>query len=381
LRRLASGALAALLASIGALGGRAVADDYVTVRGAYYREPSTRVIQPTVEVERDKDLAPGVGIDVRAHYLVDAITSASLAAGTSVDEIFTETRNEVGLMVRGRLGHSEASLSYKYSAESDYWSHGVFLQAARRFWGDTARVSVSGGLILDTMSRRGRTPECAIPPDTSCPLDTYYGGLGYTQILSPVALAQVSLEGEYLDGFQGNLYRSVPNFGYEKLPGTRVRTAAAVRLAYYIPSVSVALRFHYRYYADFGPGVPFDGDPWHVQSHMVEGRVYVPLLRTLDARLTFREYIQSNANVWCDLVASPTCYPATAMFYTTDPKLSRVNTSYPELQLVWRAEALADVPVLGWISGGLFAISYGRYIQNTTYDFAHVLQMGYTLPY
>jgi hypothetical protein len=39
------------------------------------------------------------------------------------------------------------------------------------------------------------------------------------------------------------------------------------------------------------------------------------------------------------------------------------------------------VPVLGWISGGTFAISYGRFIQNTSYDFAHVLQTGYTLPY
>jgi hypothetical protein len=378
LRRLASAALAALLAL---LAGRAVADDYVTVRGAYYREPSTRVIQPTVEVERDTELSPGVGLDVRAHYLVDAITSASLAAGTAVDSIFTETRNEVGFGVRGRYGRSDVSLSYKYSAESDYWSHGVFLAAGTRFWGDTGRLTVSGGAAFDEMSRRGRTPECATPPDTSCPLNTYYYGLGYTQILSPVALAQASLEGAYLNGFQGNLYRSVPNFGYERLPDTRVRTAAAVRLAYYIPSLAVSLRLHYRYYVDFGPGVPFDGDPWHVQSHMLEGRVYVPATRTLDVRLTFRQYFQSNANVWCDLTANPLCYDASALFYTTDPKLSRVNTSYPEVQLVWRAEALAPVPVLGWVSGGHFAISYGRYIQNTSYDFAHVLQMGYTLPY
>jgi hypothetical protein len=378
LRRLSLAALAALLAL---LEGRALADGYVTVRGAYYREPSTRVIQPTVEVERDKDIAPGVGIDVKAHYLVDAITSASLAAGTAVDEVFTETRNEVGFAVRGRYNSSDLTLSYRYSAESDYWSHGVFGSLGTRFWGDTSRLTASAGVTLDEMSRRGRTPECAKPPDTSCPLDSYYAGVGYTQILSPVALAQASLEGAWLEGFQGNLYRSVPNFGYERLPGTRVRTAAAVRFAYFIPSVGVALRLHYRYYVDFGPGVPFDGDPWHVQSHMIEGRVYVPMTRTLDVRLTFRQYLQSNANVWCDLVANPSCYDASAMFYTTDPKLSPVWTSYPELQLVWRAEPLADVPVLGWISGGTFAISYGRFIQNTSYDFAHVLQMGYTLPY
>ena len=57
--------------------GMARADDYVIVRGAYYREASTRVIQPMVELQRD---SPS-GIDVGAHFLVDAITSASIAAG------------------------------------------------------------------------------------------------------------------------------------------------------------------------------------------------------------------------------------------------------------------------------------------------------------
>jgi len=364
LRRLPLAALAALLAL---LSGRAVADDYVTVRGAYYREPSTRVIQPVVEVERDS----ASGWDVRAHFLVDAITSASLAAGTSVDSIFTETRNEVGFGVRKRWSRSDVTVNYKYSAESDYWSHSAFVSASQRFWGDTSRVTASTGVSLDTLSSRARTPECATPPKASCPLDTFYGGLGYTQILSPVLLAQLSLEAAYLTGFQGNLYRSVPNFGYERLPDTRLRTAVATRIAYYVPSLSIALRLHYRYYFD----------SWSIGSHMVEGRVYIPATRTLDLRLTFRQYFQSSANVWCDLTANPGCYDASARYYTTDPKLSPVNTSYPEIQLVWRAEALADVPVLGWISGGSFAISYGRYIQNTSYDFAHVLQTGYTLPY
>ena len=80
------------------------ADDYVSVRGAYYREASTRVIQPMVEVIRE---SPS-GLDVGAHFLVDAITSASIAAGTSVDNVFTEVRDEVGLRVRKRWQRSDA---------------------------------------------------------------------------------------------------------------------------------------------------------------------------------------------------------------------------------------------------------------------------------
>jgi len=61
------------LALAGTLAPRAGAraDNEVTIRGAYYREPSTRVIQPVVEISKD---LPG-GFDVRAHYLVDTITS------------------------------------------------------------------------------------------------------------------------------------------------------------------------------------------------------------------------------------------------------------------------------------------------------------------
>jgi hypothetical protein len=357
---------------------RARAEDYVTVRGAYYREPSTRVIQPTVEVERDSP----TGWDVKAHFLVDTITSASVSAGTTADSIFTETRNEAGIVVRKRWERSELVAGYRYSAESDYWSHALSLTGARRFWGDTARVAVTLGLSLDTLGSRFRTPECATPPSHSCPLTTTFGGLSYTQILSPVALAQASAETAYLDGFQGNLYRSVPNFGYENVPDRRLRNALGARVAYYIPSASVALRLQYRYYFDLFPGATGGGDPWRLQSHMLEGRVYRPLTRDLSVRLSYRQYWQNwSANFWCDALVMSSCYAPGSVYYTTDPKLGHVRTEYPEVELLWQAERLRDVPVLGWLAAGTFYVSYGRYFQSTSFADAHVLQAGYTLPY
>ncbi len=355
------------------------AEDYVTVRGAYYREPSTRVIQPIVEVERD---SPS-GWDVKAHFLVDSITSASVSAGTAADAVFTETRNEASLTVRKRWSRSELIGSYRYSAESDYWSHAMGLTGVHRFWGDTARIAASVGLSLDSQSSRFRTPACATPPSHSCPLDTYYFGLSYTQILSPVMLAQVEAETEDLHGFQGNLYRSVPNFGYERVPDRRLRSALAARIAYYVPEAQLALRLHYRYYFDVFPGTVPDGgpDPWRIHSQMLEARVYRPVTRDLTVRLLFRQYWQLPANFWCDALAMPACYPPGTVYYTTDPKLGPVHTSYPELELVWQAEALRPVPVLGWLAAGTFTISYGRYFQDTSFGNAHVLQSGYTLPY
>jgi Protein of unknown function (DUF3570) len=367
------------------------ADDYVTLRGAYYREPSTRVIQPTLEVERDDDS----GIDVKAHFLVDTITSASVSAGTTADSIFTETRNEVGLSVRKRWSRTDVVVGYKYSAESDYWSHSVGLSASRRFWGDTARVGLSLGFTHDTISSRFRTPACATPPSTECSLNGFplfpgragrllapsFLGLTYTQVVTPDLIVQSSAEASFLEGFQGNIYRSVPNFGYEVVPDRRVRAALAGRVAYYVAATDTALRLAYRYYTDFGPGDRGADDPWRIQSHMVEARVYQPLTRALEVRLSYRQYFQSRAQFWCDALGRPGCYPPEALYYSTDPKLGRVRTEYPELQLLWVAEALTDVPVLGWLAAGTFDVSYGHYFQNTSFGNAHVLQLGYTMPY
>ena len=61
--------------------------------------------------------------------------------------------------------------------------------------------------------------------------------------------------------------------------------------------------------------------------------------------------------------------------------VSPSNAKMPELKLVWDAVQLRSVPFLGWFAEGSFEISYARLIQNTVFGNAHLLQMGYTLPY
>ena len=286
----------------------AVAGDYVIVRGAYYREASTRVIQPMVELERE---SPS-GIDVGAHFLVDAITSASIAAGTAIDNVFTEVRDEAGLRVRKRWTRSDATLAYKYSAESDYWSHGIGGSFGHRFWGDTAAVRLSVGRSFDTMSARGRTPECRPGVSAvSCPLDVWFAGVNYTQILSPVWLAQVSYELAYLDGFQGNLYRVRAELRVRGRSGQAAAPRHRAAHAYYFPQTGH--RACSCFTATTGTCFPGgDGvsqlDPWALRAHTLEGRVYQQLTPDLEMRLLFRYHKQNHAQFWCDAIAVPGCY-------------------------------------------------------------------------
>jgi hypothetical protein len=370
----------ALLAAWGTLvpGAAVRGEDRVTIRGEYYREPSTRVIQPVVEIS--KDLPDG--FDVSTHYLVDAITSASANAGAVSDNIFTEIRNEVGLGVGKTWDRTRATLSYKYSAESDYWSHTLAGSLARRFWGDTATLALSGGLSLDAVGFRGRTPQCEALGSYSCPLDAVFGGLAYTQVISPVAIAQLNLDSAYLWGFLGNPYRQVPNFGYEVVPDRRLRSAVSLRFAYAFPSSGTGVQLQYRYYRDLYPGTsPSGSDPWGLSAHTVEGRFYQRLSRDLELRLLYRQYVQTRAAFWCDAISNADCYAAGSAFYSTDPKLGPLHTEYPEIKLIWDAESLRPFRFFNWFAAGSFEISYGRYYQNTSFADAHVLQAGYTMPY
>ena len=387
---------AGLIVCLAVLAARtAWADDYVVVRGAYYREASTRVIQPMVELQRE---SPS-GVDVGAHFLIDTITSASIAAGTTIDNVFTEIRDEAGLRIRKRWERSDVSLAYKYSSESDYWSHALSGSYGVRLWDDTAALRFSFGVNHDTMAAKGRTPDCRPGrPQTFCTLKGTYGGVSYSQVLSPVSIAQVSYEAAYLEGFQGNLYRMVNALmRYEYLPEHRLRNAITPRFAFYIPKTATGFQLHYRFYFDFYPGdYATPSDPWLITSHTVEARMYQQLTPTLQVRLLLRIYHQSHARFWCAppvpsrLPATEFCatgtnppsgYTTDAIYYTADPKLGPVNTQYPEVQLVWNADALRAVPFLRWFAAGTFEISYGHYFQNTSFGDAHVLQTGYRLPY
>ena len=99
------GLLAALVSCLGLgyLSTTAQADEVtgtwsasVEGRGNYYWETSTRVLVPAVQVRAD---SPG-GLHLGAGYLVDVITSASIAqTGGGSDTEFTELRHGVNALV------------------------------------------------------------------------------------------------------------------------------------------------------------------------------------------------------------------------------------------------------------------------------------------
>jgi uncharacterized protein DUF3570 len=357
---------------LGALVGAAPApgrgDDRVTVNGAYFRETSTRVVQPMIEVSKDLPR----GFDVSAHFLVDAITSASLAAGTTQDNIFTELRKEFGVVVGKTIDHTHLAIHYRQSREPDYVSHTVGLQLAQDVWDSSGTVALSLARGPDNL---GMTLDRN--------MDVYFASALYTQALSPTALAEVGYEISYLRGYLANPYLQVPNLGYEKPPTERLRHVLVGRVAYYLPPSRTGFQLHYRFYLD--QGISDDPDPWGMVGHSVEGRVYQEVTSGLEVRLSYRFHSQGAARFWCntDVVrgGQTDCYGFFPRYYSADPKFGPLATHVPQAKLTWEARSLAAVPVLGWLAGGAFEVSYAYYFQNTRYGGAHLLQTGYSLPF
>ena len=296
-RRPLGAILVVCLVIVGA--GRAWADDYVTVRGVYYREASTRVIQPMVELLRESPTAStwartSSSTPSRRRRSRQARASTTCSPRCATRRAFASASGSTAATPRC---HTGTALSPTTGRTASAASLGT------RLWDDTATLRLSLGRSFDTMSAKGRTPDCRPrQPAPFCTLNTWFAGVSYSQVLSPVALAQISYETAYLSGFQGNLYRMVSSLmRYEYLPEHRMRNAIAPRIAYYLPGSQTGFQLHYRFYFDFYPGEhATPSDPWFLIAHTIEARLYQQLTPTVEIRLLLRYYRQNHARFWCD---------------------------------------------------------------------------------
>jgi hypothetical protein len=370
------------------------AEDRVSVRGVYFREASTRVVEPMVMVSKDLP----EGYDAGAHFLLDAVTSASVAAGADQDAIFTEWRKEAGLGVgRTFAGRTRIGAFFRYSDEPDYKSRAGGVSLTRAVWENTGTLAFSVAAGHDLVGSNIDVP----------PLRTFFAGVGYTQALSPVWIAQVGYEALYLNGTLENIYLYNGNWGPEQPPRERLRHAIATRIARYFPEATAGVQLHYRLYVDqqprfgftplgvaadmgtgllrYGPERLADRDElWGLAAHTVEARVYKGLVRDVEVRVSYRFHQQRAANFWCNTVVTPACYgegTALSLYRADDLKFGPITTHAPELKVIWDMRALAATPVLGFFAPGTLDVSFAYYLQDTRYGDARLLQLGYTLAF
>ncbi len=289
----------------------------VELRGNYYWETSTRVVAPEVT----GDVTAPNGVRLHARYLVDSITSASVAAGAITDVRFTEIRHDatLGTGYEVDLGETQLDLSLaaRYSQEPDYSSlSGTFagaLSLADR--ATVLRLGVTGlhdevGAVVRGANRIGPDGRDLSDRGKQGDLNGLVLNVAWDQVITPEMTLQVGYDFGYVDGYLASPYRMVmvgPVAMPEHHPETRLRHTISARLAYTIPATGTSFQAIYRAYVD----------SWDIGALTPEGRIYQEIGDTLMLRVRYRYYTQTHA-----FFEHPDGYAEGDPYFTADPKMT-----------------------------------------------------------
>lgn len=298
--------LACALALCALAAGPAHADGELSLRGFYYKERSTRVQQPAVDGRFD------VGDDgeLTGHVLLDAITSASVAAGAT-GASFTELRWEGGAGYLHRFGDVRLGGNARLSREPDYTSVFGGVRGDLELFEKNTTLGLAFNAGRDSLSNAGAQGGIMVPIDGN--LTTLMASGSVTQIVSPVMLVGVTYDVIRLDGFQESPYRTVVAGGFaemERVPRVRWRNAVAGNVRAYVEQTHTTVFAGYRLYLD----------NWGLAAHTPEVRLIQELPREVEATARFRYHRQSGADFYKRVYDSND--PAVEPFLTDDPKLS-----------------------------------------------------------
>lgn len=363
----------------------AFADGELSMRGVYYKERSTRVMQPMLDGLFDV----GTRGLLSAHLLVDAITSASGASGAVGGKGFTEQRYEGGVGYLQELDGPSGSIvdrirlggDAKFSDESDYRSIYGGIRTEADLAHRNATVGLGGGVSVDKADASGSQgplggiallcPGDTSPTSTSCPLDVYNAYAKVSQIVGKDTVVGANYEIAYLDGYQSNPYRQVPvpvlgTYVPERHPFTRRRQAAAASVRHFFPQSQTTLVAAYRFY----------WDDWHIHAHTPEIRLIQEVGLHADASFMYRYYRQTAAYFWRQYYPDP--MTLADPFLTADPKMSPFDGHTLEAKLGVFGEAF---DLSGRWAGARFEGILEYVIQHNAFGNAVVAHVALTLPF
>jgi len=346
------------------------------VRGNYYWDRSTRVLAP----EFIAQLEAPQGSRMRVDYLVDAITSASQAAGALEDTRFTEVRHEVDL----KGGHEfierknpvDLFGGFRFSREPDYFSFASMFQPtiwlADRATMFRGRMSYRHDEIGQNL-RGGSQQRPGNMGGTSADrfretLDAISVAAGWEQVLTRTLLLEVGYDFTYQWGFLANPYRSVLGGQRPEVhPDQRFRHLLMSRLAWYIPRSRTSLQVLYRSYID----------NWKVGAVNPEFRIYQEMSPFFQTRLRYRYYTQTASFFY---KSNQNDYTFDDQYVSNDPKMSAFHVNEFGVQFLVLGSFLEGRAHRS-IAGAQFDISFNYRWNTNAFGNQVVAQTGLRIPF
>jgi hypothetical protein len=336
----------------------------LSMRGGYYKERSTRVIQPMLDASVDATADD----HVEFHALVDSITSASASTGSPTGQSFTERRYEGGAGYTRKLGRLSLGGAFKYSDESDYTSYYGAAHGAIELAQKNTTLGLTVGRGFDTITNGIASQFGGAYREEK--LQVGLTSLTLTQLVTPTLVAEGSLELADLHGYQANLYRRVTGGtipAEERVPDLRLRTSLALGVRGFSPVSRTTGVLSYRFYVD----------DWGIKAHTAEARVIQEITPGLDVRVRYRFYTQNAADFYKP-VYTQADIDDTTVHITADAKLSAFHTQIFGLQ--WTA-ALSLFGVTGRWGDVRVDAEAERVLQSNAFGDAWTAQLGLVVPF
>jgi len=353
-------------------------DGVVSLRGNYYWERSTRVTAPAISAK----LVSPEGVRYSADYLLDAISSASLATGVADDIAFTETRHDGSLGVGYEFGGEQVQLDVdvrgRVSHEPDYLSLGAGFSGVLSLAQRNTLIGLHGYYLRDDVGKVARNASPSSPAELEADnrldvgyLDALSLGMRIDQILRRDLLVYVAYDLALLHGVQQNVYRIVARndndmpIEAETHPEQRIRPAIQVGAAYHLTRTGSTLKLSYRYYRD----------SWKILSHSPALRLYQELGPHLQLRANYRYYTQSGA-----FFHRPDGYAMDDVYFTADPKMTPFTGHNMGMQARVSLGVLEGGP-LHLLHGAVIDFSYVLVLRTNAFGNGVLAQGGISLPF
>lgn len=343
----------------------------VEARGNYYWERSTRVVAPEVGILIE---SPS-GIRARGHYLVDSITSASVAAGTLVDVGFTEIRHDVTLGIGSTFAIGDntldVDLSGRVSTEPDYFSTSGTLSGTYLF--NDNNTSIGGSITvlhddIDSVLRGAGGMEGVVDDQGNVGSLTSIGAsINGSHNLSPTLVLSGGYDFTHLSGYLSNPYRSVSLGGApvaENHPDARIRHTLHARLAWFVPATDSAFHLLARGYTD----------SWEIAAINPEVLWYQEIADVMTVRLRYRFYTQTRA------FFQKGAYNMADTVFTADGKMAAFTTHLMGAKFVIPMSFL-EGGALGFLSKASVDLSFDLALSDSIFGDFVITQTGLRVPF
>ena len=329
----------------------ASANDRVLVAGHVYSDTmgvlvGTPVLNVAVDASEE--------LEIGGRVFVDSITAASREVDT-VTGASREVRKAGTVSAAWERGVQRASAMGELSVEPDWRSATVGAGAARDFAQRCTTVEVFG-YVTDDLIQPDRTGWAE--EDAERKKRTVSGRASFSQVLTPVSVASVTVDLTWVRGFQGNSwYADLVSWAEEgglsideDVPDERFRQVLAGRYSHHLP-----------FRAAVHPFVRLYRDDWGVESLTLELPWNQRLGESWIVGVRYRHYLQGAADHYRD---SWTATSAAQGYHTLDYKYDAMLTQLVGSQLVVDLEGLRKRLGLDRLDTVSLHAAFDHYIQR-----------------